>query len=58
MTTIPREAFDITIAVLNTTHELHHKSCFEDISGRPLTECECCCPVKEIVDKLFKLPRS
>ena len=37
----------IIISVLQSVPELHYKSCFEDISGRP--EFNCVCPTKKII---------
>jgi hypothetical protein len=50
---IPKEAIEITILTLQSASQLHYKSCFEDITGRP--DFNCNCTVKEIVDKLIKL---
>jgi hypothetical protein len=50
MRPIPKEAKDLTLAVLRDP-DLHYRSCWEDISGRP--EYDCKCPLKDVIDKII-----
>ena len=44
-----KEELQLIIAVLQSVPELHYRSCFEDMAGRP--EFNCNCPTKKITDK-------
>ncbi len=48
---IDKKVIELTIAVLRTP-DLHYKSCFTDISGRPNPDERCRCPIKGIVKHL------
>lgn len=47
---LSKEAIKITLSLLESP-ELHYKSCFEDISGRPC-ELTCNCPLLTIMEKI------
>ena len=49
MRSIPKEARQITLAVLRDP-DLHYRSCWEDISGRPKYNCSC--PLKDVIRKI------
>ena len=51
---IDKKAIELTIAVLRTP-DLHYKSCFTDISGRPDSDEPCSCPIKDIVEQLREI---
>ena len=50
----PIEALKITLATLYHTKELHYRSCYEDVSCRPLNNIECVCPIRKTMDQLLK----
>lgn len=48
-----KEVKEITLAVL-AIPQLHYRSCYEDVSGRPV-KLDCRCPIKKIVEMIHKL---